>query len=618
LGYHHTCAATCVESTRRGTSLSRDRPIAKPHFQTNERGSPMHPIRIANARPIAGWIFAAVLLAGCASLGQLTSQSAAQVQSRLSLAETQYGQNQVDAAAATLSQVPRKRLGPVDATRYDTLAAEIALSRGDSARAAALTARPAPQLPRNLLARVLSVHAHAQEAGGDAFGAAHTLARLAPLVPPEARIGAEQKIHGLLMSIDPNRLKGEYGTLAENDPLKPYARAALEQLGVTMPRALPLLDHPVGTEVGQGNAIMREGYRMPARIALLLPMHGPLSTPAVAFRDVFFSVFLGDLSVAPRPQVRSYDSGGTPAQVQAAYNQAVADGANLVIGPLARDSVSAMFARGALPVPLLALNHPDGEVPPPPGSAEFGLLPEAEGAQAAAHMSERGVHQAIVFVGSDDRARRAAGAFKAQFESLGGQVLSEATLGSDNVDYSDAIKAALTNAPADAGILLLMRPQTARVLMPQLHLVNATQPVFATSLVYSGGDNTTADRDLDGVEFCDAPWLFDAQPGLPDHATIAAQLPEARGAAARLFAFGMDAWALAPYLDWLRTHPGAYVPGATGQLTEDALGRVHRVPVWASFQDGVARPVAAGLDNTPMMPVPASSSSPAPSSSSSQ
>jgi outer membrane PBP1 activator LpoA protein len=297
--------------------------------------------------------------------------------------------------------------------------------------------------------------------------------------------------------------------------------------------------------------------------------------------------------------VRSYDSGGTPAQSLAAYRQAVNDGAQLVIGPLGRDGVAAMFAQGALPVPLLALNHPDNDMPPPAGSAEFGLLPEAEGAQAAAHMSERGIKQAIVFLAGDDRSRRAAAAFKAQFESLGGQVASQTELPADNVDYSDQIKAALATAGNGSGILLLMRAQTARLLMPQLKLAAATQPVFATSLVYGGGDNADADRDLDGVEFCDAPWLFDAQPGLPDHGTIAAQLPDARNAAARLFAFGMDAYALSPYLDWLRTHPGTYLPGATGQLTEDEQGRVHRVPIWAGFQDGIARPVAAGMDSAP-------------------
>lgn len=504
----------------------------------------MRPTRIAKARLIAGCIFAAVLLAGCAS---------------------QFG--------------PRPSPQP-----------------------------PAPVVTPQQQAQLMAEHARAQEANGDAFGAAHTWAQMAPLVSPISRADNAQQIRRLLMSLDPQQLKNDYDALADNDPLKPYARAALEQLGVAVPRALPQLDHPVGTEMLQGNAITREGFQMPLRIALLLPMQGPLAMPAEAVREGFFTAYFGNQSDAPRPQVRSYDSGGTPAQAQVAYNRAVTDGATLVIGPLTRDSVATMFAHGVLPVPMLALNHPDGDVPVPSGSAEFGLLPEAEGAQAAAHMVERGVRQAIVFVGNDDRARRSSAAFKAQFESLGGQVLSEATLSNDNVDYSDAIKTALTDAPPDAGILLLMRPQTARLLMPQLHLANVTQPVFATSLIYAGGDNATADRDLDGVEFCDAPWLFDAQPGLPDHATIAAQLPDARGAAARLFAFGMDAYALAPYLDWLRTHPGTYLPGATGQLTEDAQGRVHRVPVWASFQEGVARPVAAGMDSAPMMPAPATSS----------
>ncbi|HET6913554.1 MAG TPA: penicillin-binding protein activator [Rhodanobacteraceae bacterium] len=508
--------------------------------------STMRGIRIPAARLSCAWLCAAALLTGCAGLSQRVSQPSPEA--------------------------------------------------------------PAQALPPAQQAQLMAEHARAQEANGDAFGAAHTWAQLSPLVSPAARADNAQQIRRLLMSLDPQQLKTDYDTLAGNDPLKPHARAALQQLGVAVARPLPQLDHPVGTEIGAGNAITREGFQMPARIALLLPMKGPLATPAEAVREGFFTAYFGDTSDASRPQVHSYDSGGTPAQSQQAYNQAVADGANLVIGPLGRDSVAAMFARGALPVPMLALNHPDNNVQPPPGSAEFGLLPEAEGAQAAAHMSERGVHQAIVFMGNDDRARRSEAAFKAQFESLGGQVLSETTLSNDNVDYSDAIKAALTDAPPDAGILLLMRPQTARVLMPQLHLAQTTQPVFATSLIYAGADNATADRDLDGVEFCDAPWLFDAQPGLPDHGTIAAQLPDARGAAARLFAFGMDAWALAPYLDWLRTHPGTYVPGATGQLTEDAQGRVHRVPVWASFQDGVARPVAAGMDAAPLMPAPATSS----------
>jgi len=467
-----------------------------------------------------------------------------------------------------------------------------------------LVSRPPPEsqaqplLPAEQQTQALSARARAQEADGDAYGAAQTRVQLAPSLSGAQRARNAQKIQALLASLGAEPLKGRYDALDDNDPLKPFAHDALEQLGVALPRVLPQLDHPVGTVTGEGAATQREGFRMPAQVALLLPTHGALATAGEAVREGFVTAYFDAAHAdTPRPQVRTYDSGSTPTQAQSAYQKAVADGAALVIGPLGRDAVAAMFAQPALPVPLLALNHPDNNAQPPPGSAEFGLLPEVEGAQAAAHLNERGIHHTIVFLVNDDRARRAASAFKAQFESLGGQVLNQTALATSSVDYAADIKIAMANAGDDAGILILMRPQTARLLLPQLKLAGVKQPVFATSLVYGGSDSPTADRDLDGIEFCDAPWLFDAQPSLPNHAAIASKLPAARGAAARLFAFGMDAYALMPYLDWLRAHPGTYLPGATGQLTQDDQGHVHRTPVWARFDNGVARPVAAGLDS---------------------
>jgi len=143
-------------------------------------------------------------------------------------------------------------------------------------------------------------------------------------------------------------------------------------------------------------------------------------------------------------------------------------------------------------------------------------------------------------------------------------------------------------------------------LLPQLKLARVSLPVIGTSHIYAGTDDASANRDLEGVEFCDAPWLFDVQPGLPNHGDIAAQLPAARGALARLFAFGMDAWNLAPYVDWLRAHPGSYLPGASGQLTSDQFGRIRRVLVWAKFQDGLARPLNGSLqmDTAPALAPP--------------
>jgi uncharacterized protein len=174
----------------------------------------------------------------------------------------------------------------------------------------------------------------------------------------------------------------------------------------------------------------------------------------------------------------------------------------------------------------------------------------------------------------------------------------------------------LGSASPDAGIFISMRAEQARLLLPQLRVARINLPVFATSHIYGGSDNPTADRDLEGVQFCDAPWLFDAQSGLPSYQDVASQLPAARGATAQLFAFGMDAWNLVPYIDWLRSHPGSYLSGASGQLASDTFGHVNRVLTWLIFQDGVARPMNGSLqmDNAPAGPAPASSA-PAPASS---
>ncbi|HET7299274.1 MAG TPA: penicillin-binding protein activator, partial [Oleiagrimonas sp.] len=325
--------------------------------------------------------------------------------------------------------------------------------------------------------------------------------------------------------------------------------------------------------------------------------------------------------------VKVYDTAGTADGALAAYQQAVTDGASLVVGPLTREGVSAIIALPMLSTDILALNRPDGQAMPPPRVTEFALRPEAEGIQAARHMFRRGLTQAVVMTSGDSSAQRAADAFKIQFEGLGGHVTTMLTLDPAVVNYETQIQslqlggqpagAAGTTPAPDAsasanlhtGIFLSMRPEQARLLMPQLHLAAIKLPVFATSHIYAGEDNPVADGDLDGVEFCDAPWLFNAQPGLPSRAAVATLLASARGTSGRFFAFGMDAWSLAPYLDWLRMHPGSYLPGATGRLSEDGFGHVHRTLIWASFDHGLAHPLDGNLQlGAPItQPAPASS-----------
>jgi hypothetical protein len=65
-------------------------------------------------------------------------------------------------------------------------------------------------------------------------------------------------------------------------------------------------------------------------------------------------------------------------------------------------------------------------------------------------------------------------------------------------------------------------------------------------------------------------------------------LPSARGGAAKLFAFGHDAWMISAYLERLATRADGQVQGATGVLRLDGFGNVVRTPEWSTLSGGRA------------------------------
>jgi hypothetical protein len=538
---------------------------------------------------------------------------------KLLAAEAYREENALDRAAPLVVGIERNRLTDDEPVRLDLLRAEIALHQRDPATALRLTTQPDLSVPPNLRPRLLILRADALAGTGDLWGAARTRVQMDDVLQGADRAQNRDQALTLLTKLGVDPLKQRAAAMQPGDRMLPWINEALGRLGVTVAQTQPNLEQAVGTLVPGNGASVREGYKMPAHVALLLPNSDGLMAAGAAIREGFFAAYFQSSDThAPRATVRVYDSGGNATSAIKAYNQAVADGAQMVIGPLARSEVQGVLGQPSLPVPVLALNHLDSKQLPVGTASEFALMPEDEGAQAADHMVERGLHNAYVLISGDDFAKRAAVAFKAELEAKGGQIAGSAQLPSSGVNDGDAINALnVGSAGTDAGIFISMRTEQARLLLPQLRVARINLPVFATSHIYGGSDNASADRDLEGVEFCDAPWLFDAQTGLPSYHDLAAQLPAARGASGQLFAFGMDAWNLVPYLDWLRNHPGSYLPGASGQLAVDTFGHVKRVLIWLKFQDGVARPINGTLemDNAPGAPAPASSA-PAPSSSS--
>ncbi|HZX72632.1 MAG TPA: penicillin-binding protein activator [Rhodanobacter sp.] len=557
---------------------------------------------------------------------------------RLQAAEAWRQEGQIEHAAPVLAKIKREHLSGDKPLRLDLLRAELALSQNDPQTALRLTSQTNVQVPPSLQLRLLELRARAMKAAGDPWGAARTRVQMDGELEGFDQAQNRRQALELLTQLGVAPLKHRAAAMKSGDHMLPWINEALRQLGVSVAQPQPELQQAVGMLLPGAGANVREGYQVPAQVALLLPAGGTYAAASTPIRQGFFTAYFdAGGNHAPRPSVRVYDSRGTADGAVQAYQQAVRDGAKLVVGPLTRGEVGAVFGQAQLPVAVLALNHPDGRQLPAGNASEFGLLPETEGAQAADHMAERGILRAYVLVSGDDFAKRAASAFKAEFDSHGGDVIDMAVLPTSATSYADNIRdmhmpsaaapatgtdeAASTTHGMDAtgntGIFISMRPAQARLLMPQLRIAQVNLPVFATSHVYAGSDDVIANRDLDGLEFCDAPWMFDAQPGLPDRSAIAARLPSASDGAARLFAFGMDAWHLVPYLDWLRAHPGSYMPGATGQLAADQFGRIRRVLTWAKFENGLARPLSGNLQidampstapPAPAQPAPASSS----------
>lgn len=331
-------------------------------------------------------------------------------------------------------------------------------------------------------------------------------------------------------------------------------------------------------------AAERDGYRPPLKLAVLLPLSGDLANAAASVRDGLLAGYYGERRA--RPEIRFYDTANSSGGAIAAYNRAVADGADQVLGPLGRDGVDAVFRSVQPGVPVLALNR--GTVTPPFNSASFSLAPEDEGSSAADHVASLGAKRVLVLSSGDDYARRSADAFAAQLATHGGSVVQTLAVVSDEpADMTALLQSVATRDGGIDAVFIALRGNQARAIAPQLAAAGLSyKPRVATSQLLSGTGNAEEDRVLDGIKFPTERWGLVPVNGMPNAAETQKSLPTAHGPGAKLFAFGFDAWLLTGYLQQLALTPDASVQGATGTLRIGPEGNVLRTPLWSTFSNG--------------------------------
>ncbi len=288
-------------------------------------------------------------------------------------------------------------------------------------------------------------------------------------------------------------------------PRSPQRTAALERWR----GAYPLLPDPEPLLSAESRALEAEPATY-QQIAVLLPLEGQVAEPARAVLEGILAAYYRQPEDS-RPILRIYEEGPEQTDIRTTYQRAVAEGADIVIGPLQKGHVATLAAAAALDKPVLALNILDGFPLPAVNLYQFGLSPEDEARKAAERAWLDGHARAVAVVPRGDWGDRVLRAFIDRWAELGGSLVASGRYDLNDNDYSGAIESVLNlndskQRNRDLGriigaspkfeprrrrdvdsIFIGAFPRQGRLFPPQFQFHYAGDlPIYATSHIYTG------------------------------------------------------------------------------------------------------------------------------------
>ena len=282
------------------------------------------------------------------------------------------------------------------------------------------------------------------------------------------------------------------------------------------------------------------------------------------------------------PPIIIYSTTADPRRIREAYERALSNGAQAVIGPLTRKGVSDLARSGMISVPTVALNAPDANVTLPQQNYVFGLQIESEARQVARLAFSQGGRKALIIAGKTALSRRISQAFVREWDALKGDIADRFMYTTEPAGLVE-LRELLTETVADVVFISVDAPR-ARFIRPYL---GNELPIYATSLVYASNADRTELYDLNGVRFLDMPWLLEE-----DHPAVMTYLRPPIDSDSldeeRFYALGIDAFRIALAL----IESPSYVPeidGVTGTIRLDERQFFTRELTPAQFAYGKAR-----------------------------
>ncbi|WP_338522693.1 penicillin-binding protein activator [Pseudomonas batumici] len=535
---------------------------------------------------------------------------------RLSAADLAYRQKDSGRAAQILAQVPLDTLKPAQQVYASTLAAELAMTRNQPK--AALTALSHPslerlgELPVDQQVRTQTVRARALEADGQTLAAARERIFIAPLLSGDAARNNHEAIWALIAALPTDQLQATgnddlSGWLSLARAVKSSGTLEQQQAAIDTWRAQNP-KHPAAQQLPLALVKLKELASQPlSKIALLLPQDGPLASVGKALREGFMAAHYQAQQAGQKPPAIEFYDSSRIGSLDDFYRKAQASGVQLVIGPLEKPLVKQLSARPQLPITTLALNYSES-AQNPAQLFQFGLAAEDEAREVARRARADGLHRAAIMVPKGEWGDRVLKAFRQNWEANGGSVVgiervdqpvalaqqiaelfqlrqSEGRAKSLQSTVGGQVSAQPSRRQDIEFIFLAATPQQAQQIKPTLNFQYAGDvPVYATSHVFSATGDQNQYNDMNGIRFCETPWLLDAND--PLRRQVTAQWPQAGGALGRLYAMGVDAYRLAPRLGQLKALPDSRIDGLSGSLSMDAAQRVERQLPWAQFVSG--------------------------------
>tara|TARA_R110000851_G_scaffold129525_1_gene262245 strand:+ start:26500 stop:28293 length:1794 start_codon:yes stop_codon:yes gene_type:complete len=350
----------------------------------------------------------------------------------------------------------------------------------------------------------------------------------------------------------------------------------------------------------------------PQNIAVLLPLTGPRAAIAEPIRQGLLSSYLSDFDT--NVSLNFYD---TQQGVTAAYQQAVAKGAEFIIGPLLPSEVEELQKindKQQSTVPQLYLNQTD-TFTPQANLFYFSLSPAQEASDAAQKLYSDGVKLPLLLVSNDAIGKRMADSFKQTWLTLtsndaevyyydaGDQMKvtvqqalgvtdSQARISRMRNLLGSSLESDFRSRQDTDAIYMISGSQDLALLKPFLDVNFSvfSEPValYTTSRSRLENESAQSAQELNNLMISDVPWLMQSS---SETQMVSTLWNGWNNSQKRLYVMGFDALELVNRLAQMRAFPGYQFMGRSGALSVDPNGVIDRQLSWGQYTQGQLTPL---------------------------